>query len=520
MPLSSGNFFAIPVNQEDPTFETVIEAKEGLRVVSASRALPATAQTETSDDFSALKDQLQSGIDELKQGGWQGIKTLLQKLATQLIGELTGEKKKQAAPVKEAVDPLDPKTAFALVLPDNQVKYELVRNLADKDKDLDYYEFRSSNSYGLLFQVADNVFKEIIFTYPNANYAEHYFPEQSTGLPDWRREDYNLHKMRVYFLSKDKSLAEKYAKEADFEQEKQTLFAVDKTSTRAGQKSRFSMPELEIDARTSEVSMNFLYAWYLPTQTKAGRQIQYNWDALRVVIRQGDKIIKRRVCWSTSRKRAYIESTKTAFELMDSGYMGELAPGSYTLDVYIYDEHYFSYPFDVLKIDSEDLVSEPASYYAIKALGDDYAQLSFDSETHSLSCYYPLKKLLGSHASAKKFDIALRTTKEGKAWPEWGAYEGYGESDDREIRNNPSWSERPIRLNLPFGNQESHEGRLPAPDGNYVIHIDVDGKEFDQIHFAFKDGEFVADKTLPDIGIANVDLPNEHLGFLFPLQGR
>lgn len=522
MSLTSGNFFAIPVNKEDPVFQTIIDVKPDSRIVSAKRVSEIIAEPQQNDDLAALKNQLQGGIEELKKGGWQGAKTLLQKLIKQVISELTGDKKSKPATTELRVDPLDPINAFALPLPDKGIGYEPIRNLADKDKDLDYYEFRSKNSYGLLFKVADNVFKEVIFTYPSSEYADHYYPEQSvsSSVSDWRREDANLHKMRVYFLSTDKALAEKHAQAANLDEEKQGLFAVDKTSTRAGERTRFSIPDLTIDARTKEVSVNFLDAWYLPTQTKEGRQIQYNWDALRIIVRQGDKIIKRQICWSKSRKRAYIESVKTTFELMDAGRIGEMEPGNYTFEVYIYDEKYLSYPFEVMQVDSTDTLSEPGSYFVIKAWKDAYAQLSFDEKGHDLYCHYPMKTLLDTHASTEEFNIALRITTAGKAWPtwKWTPHDSIGNNKDIKVRNNPNWCGDDVRLAMLFGNQEDHNGRKPAPNGKYTIHIDVDGKEVDKIEFAFKDGEFVADKTLPDIGLANVDIPKEHLGFLFPLQ--
>lgn len=521
MSLSSGNFFAVPVSDTDPEFEVQIEAKQDLRVISGKRSAPKAAEEPKVDELTALKNELKEGIDGLKQGGLGGVKALFLKIVKQVMGELTGEKEKKAAPEKAVVDPLDPEQAFALTTND-KVSYQLVYSLADKHKDLDYYEFRSDKSYGLLFPVADNVFKEIIFTYPSAEFADHHYPEQSVGhsVYDWRREDSKLHKMRVYFLSTDKALAEKYATEADLKKEEETLLAVDLTSTRAGESTRFSVPDLQIDARTGEVSLNFLHAWYLPTQTKAGRQIQYNWDALRMVIKQGDNVVKRKVCWSTNRGRNYIESVKTTFELMDAGYIGEIGAGQYTLEVSIYNDQVFSYPFEVVKVESTDTLSEPATYFVIKALSDDYAQVAFNQDTHQLDCYYPLKKLLKSHASAEGFTIALRMSKGGKAWPtwDWDTLEAAGGHDDVEVRNNPRWAESPMRLGLMFGNQADSKGRKPAPNGKYAIHIDVDGKEFDKIDFSFKDGEFVSDKSLPKIGLADVDFPKEHLGYLFPLQ--
>lgn len=517
----SGKYYAVPVCSQDPEFEIEFDVKPDLRVIGAQRLTEADAPQETADELEALKSQVKEGIAGIKKGGLKGALSFAKKLAVESMKD-----DKQKAEEKKAAaykDPMDPVNAFALDLK-ARVQYEPIHSLEDKHKDTELFQFRSDTGYGVLEKIDDGLFREIIFTYPSYEYAEKHYPEQNVGhsVPDWRREDDQLHRMRVYYLSSDKNKAEEKARSADLNREKDKHFSVNRASTRAGEKTRFSAPDLRIHPKSGELSLNFLYAWFLPRATQAGRQIQYNWDALRVRITQGDKLIKRIVCWSNSKEMDYIKSQRTSMELMGGGYIGELPEGKYVLQVSVYNDEIMSYPFEVIKTVSTDNRTEVETYYSLKTPVDDFAKFTYCNESFQLDVAYPLKGLISELGSSEKTEVSCIIMRDGKTWPDYevSEFDGSNMSDEISIRNNPGWAEGRCRLQIPFGSSPVSRECKAVPDGVYTLHINVDGKETDQIDFEVKEGALTTDSvSFPaDLPLADFDFPDEHYAHLFPLK--
>lgn len=519
MSLVSGKYYSAPLNSHDPDYEIDIEVTQGLSVITGQRN--SLSIKETTGELDNIKEQVKAGIAEIKKGGWKSALSLATKVTADYLKD---DKEKAAEKAKAAEkDPMDPVNAFAF--PDDvRVKYELIHSLEDKHKDTDIYQFRTETSYGVLIPQGNGVFQEISFTFPCYEYAEKHYPEQNVGhtVHNWRREDDVLHRMHIHYLSQDKSKAEAAARLADFDKEKSKYFSVDLNSTRAGEKTRFSAPDLKLDAKSGDLSLNFLYAWFLPRKTQVGRQIQYNWDAMRVRVTQGEKLIKRLVCWSNSKEIDYIKSQCTNMELMNGGYIGELAPGNYELRVSLYNDEVFVYPFEVIKTVSTDNRTAVETYYTLKTPLDNFAQLEYTEESFQLNIRYPLRQLVSSHGSVDKFEISCNIMRDGKSWPDYEVSEFDGDNMQNivKVRNNLNWMERIDNLQVPFGSQPEYRGREAVPDGVYTIHISFDGNEAEQIDFEIENGRLSTQAVAfpSELAISDFDFPDEHGYHLFPLK--
>lgn len=550
MSIDSGIYHAIPVVLADLEFDIEFNVDSELSVIKAQRLIEDDSPQTPADEIEQLKTKAKEGMASLKKGGLKGAFGFAKKMSEEYLKDDKQKlaEKKQA----EFKDPMDPINAFALDT-QSRVKYGLIHSLEDKTKNTTLYEFRSDRSYGTLESLGNGVFREISFVYPSHEYAEKHYESQHVGMHgyDWRREDGDLHHMRVYYLSQDKSKAEAAARAADIIKEKEDYFSVDLSSTRAGEKTRFSAPDLNIDHRSGELSLNFLYSWFLPRTTKNGRQIQYNWDAFRVRVTQGDKLIKRVVCWSNSIEKAYIKSQRTNMELSGAGYIGELEAGNYELRVSIYDEEMLVYPFEVNKTVSTDVQKEVETYYSLQTPMDKFVPVNYSEVDFSLDITYPLRKFVTEMGSADCFKMRCEILGGGENWTkhnntdeydalfdDWKV-DGRNDGDTRHtifVRRDLDWMEKGIRINTRFGVVPSEDswtednrkerasmgGITPAPDGIYTAHISINGVERDQIEFEIKSGKLVADKAsyLEGIPVADFDFPEEHSGVLFPIKSQ
>ena len=520
MSVESGKYFAIPVQPTDPEFEIDISVTEGLSVISGQRT-SLSISAEATNEIDAIKNRVQEGISEIKKGGWKSALSFAKKAASDYM---TDDKEKTTETVKsEKKDPMDPINAFAF-RDIGRVKYELIHLLDDKHKNSNIYQFRSDSAYGVLIPQGNDVLQEISFTYPSHEYAEKHYPDQNVGhsVHNWRREDDELHRMRIHYLSKDKNKAEAAAKSADESKIKEIYFGVDRQSTRAGEETRFSAPDLKLNPKSGELSLNFLYAWFLPRKTQAGRQIQYNWDALRVRVTQGDKLIKRVVCWSNSKEIDYIKSLRTNMELMNGGYIGELEAGKYEFRVAIYNDEVMVYPFEVIKTVSTDNRTAVETYYTLKTPKDDFSQLDYCDESFQLEIKYPLRQLVPSHGSVEKFEFSCKIMRDGKSWPDYDVSDFNASNMQHvvDVRNNLEWMERIDTLQVPFGSQAEYQGREAVPNGVYTLHISIDGEERDQINFEIIDGKLSTQAVVypTELAMAEFGFPQEHGCHLFPLK--
>ncbi|CAA0125325.1 Uncharacterised protein [BD1-7 clade bacterium] len=511
MNITSGHFYAAAVNSSDPAFEIALEANSETNAAEGRRIIPSMVEKPV-DDLDMVKD----GIDTIKKQGFGGVKKLFKKAVDKAMEEIADKPK--PAPAKP--DPLDPE--FAHRLPhDVRVRYAAIEDIQDLEQSTDYYEYRGDSVYGILHKVADDLYREISFTVPTDEYVEKHFAAEAVGhsVRDWRREDARLHRMRVYFLSTDKAKAEKAAADANFDQIKHDFTSVDFSTCRDGLSTRFNFPELKLDPKSGALSLNFVTGWYLPLKTLEGRDIQYRWDALRVSVKQGDTLIRRKVCWSKNRGRYCIQTAKNIFELADGGYMAELEAGNYTLEIEVYNETIMSYPFTVQKIETTDSTNQYPHYFSLVSAYDDYARLEITAE-HCLNLHYPLKRLIESKHSVDEINIEITMEKDGQAWPEWkhDHYQTNGLTETIEVNNTPAWTLAPLKLVFPFGDEPELHKANPAPDGQYRALLTVDGELFDTVSFEFKDGQvisqaFAGSATMP----AEFVYTEEHTGVFIPL---
>jgi len=526
MSLESGRYHAIPVQSEDPGFELDVDFDPELRVITAQR-ISLSVPVEPESEIDALKNQVKDGIAEVKKGGWKSALKLAKKFVDDSMKDEREKRAEQQA--VEYKDPMDPVNAFAL--PDAaRVQYEPITLMEDKHKDSENYQFRTDSSYGVLIPLGDGVFKEINFVYPSHEYAEKHYPEQHVGhsVPNWRREDDVLHKMRIHFLSKDKEKAEAAAKATNMTQEKSEYFDVDLSSTRAGEKTRFSAPNFSFDARTGDMSLNFLKAWYLPTKTKAGRQIQYNWDALRIRITQGDKLICRRVCWSSNKGHEYMKSLNNQMELMGGGYLGELKEGCYEFRVSVYNDELLVYPFEIKRIDSTDTRSEPGTYYVLHTPQKEFVKAEYNkSENFTFDFEYPASTLAERYGSEEKIKLECELLKDGESWLPYDIsdFDASYMHDEFEVRNNVRWTRLEPKISVPFGTPPATGSRnreyTPPPAGKYTFLISVNGNEQSRIDVEIDgDGETLAmdSSAYPDLPIADFEFIEEHGGQLIKIQ--
>lgn len=549
MSIESGKYFAVPVSSGDPEFDVEFNVDPDLSVISAQRLTEDDKPQTPSDEIEQIKAKAKEGLASIKKGGLKGAFGFAKKMSEEYLKDDKQklEEKEQA----EFKDPMDPINAFALDT-QSRVKYGLIHSLEDKSKNTDIYQFRSKTGYGVLEPLENGVFREIIFSYPSGEYAEKNYANQNVGytVHDWRREDDELHRMRVYYLSQDKAKAEAAAKSASIATIKNDHFSVDLTSTRASEKTRFSTPDLRLDQKSGDLSLNFLYAWFLPRKTKAGRQIQYNWDALRVRVTQGDKLVKRVVCWSSSKEMDYIKSQRSSMELMGGGYIGELEAGKYELKVSIYNDEMMVYPFEVIKTVSTDLQKEVGTYYSLKTPMDNFASIKYCPIDFSLKIDYPIRQFVAEMGSVENFKIRCEIHGNGKNWTEGCIADEYDhlfddwngsrhDGDMRQtvdVRDRLDWMDNNVRFGTRFGvlpaedswtednrkERASMGGITLAPDGIYTAHFSVNGVERNQVEFEVLDGKLVVDKASypQNIPLADFDFPEEHEGLLFPVKEK
>lgn len=524
MSVESGKYYAIPVQSTDAEFEIDFAVNPELTVITAQRLTEDDAPQTPADEIEQLKSKAKEGIASLKKGGLKGAFGFAKKLAEESMKD--DKQKLEEKKAAEFKDPMDPVNAFAHDLK-SRVKYEPIHSLSDKNKNTELLQFRSDTGYGVLIPQGDGVLQEISFTYPSHEYAEKKYPEQNVGhsVPDWRREDDLLHKMRIHYLSKDKSKAEAAARAADFSKEQSEYFDVDLSSTRSGEKTRFSAPRLKLDPRTGELTLYSLNAWYLPTKTQAGRQVQYNWDALRITITQGDKLVRRAVCWSSSKGHEYIKSLNNQMELMNGGYLGEFKEGQYEFRVSVYNQELMVYPFEVKRIDSTDTRSDPATYYVLDTPRDHFVETEYNKEENYILYFkYPARTLAEKYGSEEKVKIECELLQNGKNWLPYELSESEADSmfDEFEIRNNVRWLLQEPRLGVPFGIPPARGARnreyTPPAEGKYTIVICVNGNEESRFDIEITDeGETLRmdESTFPDLPVADFEFTEEHDGPLF-----
>lgn len=520
MSIESGKYYAVPVSIDDQEFQIEFDVDPSLRTITAQRLKESDGSEAVVDEIEQLKNKAKEGIASIKKGGLKGAFSFAKKLAEETMKDDRQKLAEKSQP--EFKDPMDPIHAFSFDLT-SEVKYEPIHSLENKDKDTEYYQFRDASGYGVLMPLGDGVYREVSFVYPSHDYAEKHYENQHVGnsVHDWRREDDTLHKMRVFYLSTDQSKAESAAKSADIKKEKEEYFSVDFSTTRAREKTRFSAPDFNFNAKSGQLNLDFLYAWFLPRKTKAGRQIQYNWDALRVCVTQGDTLIRRVVCWSSSKKTDYIQSQRTSMELMNGGYIGELEEGKYELRISIYNDEVMVYPFEVIKTVSTDVRTEVETYYTLKTFKDDFSEIEYEDKSFQLNIQYPLQHLVSEMGSVEGFEVSCKIMRDGKTWPDYevSEFDGSNMKNTIEVRNNEKWTSGSAGLQIPFGSQSEYIGREAVPDGIYTAHINVDGVEKHQIKFEIKESKLSTDTIKPpkDIAIADFDFSEEHHYYLFPL---
>lgn len=512
--LVSGEYFAIPVNSADSEFKISLDVEPETFSATGKRLVKVASQEATQKED--LQHTIKNAVDEVKKGGWKSALSLGKRMLEKALED------EKPAPVVEAPDPLNPAVAFSFDETSN-VHYNLVKWLKDKEKRLDYHEFRSERGYGVLIPQGDGLFLEVSFIYPSYEYAEKHYPEQNVGrgVPTWRREDDILHRMRMYYLSMDESQARHAAGQADFEQEKKKYFEVDLASTRDEQKTLFSTPDLDLDAKTGELSLRFLRAWFLPTQTKEGRQIQYDWDALRISIMSGSDVVSRRVCWSRNDGREAIASQENWFELMNTGYFGELKPGSYSLTVDIYGHTLMTYPFEIVEMTVSDINSKFDRYLAMKSPEDTQLKIKQCMDSFELDVYYPLARHLDLLAESDEFEIFCRLEKDGVAWPDYEMdyFASSNMKQSRTVINKADWWDEPLHLQIPFADRAEREGRQAAEDGVYTLYFELGDERrlLDSVQIEMKGGVLQGESSHPLMPLADFVFPNEHSGVVITL---
>lgn len=518
MTIESGKYYAIAVGS-DESYEVDMSIGEGeypLRSVRSS-----SNQPEQLNEVDAAKKAVKDGIEEVKKGGLKAAFGLAKKFIT----EMNMDEREKLARKNQAAykDPMDPVNAFALD-DASEVRYESVRALDNKDNDLEYFQFRTQSSYGVLQRMEDGLLREVSFSFPSYEYAEKHNPLEIVQGPsneNWRREDDRLHKMRVHYLSKDKDRAVAASAENSVEQVRQEWFDIDFNSSRDQEKIRFSEPRFNLNCKNGEVTLYGIAAWFLPRYTKAGRQVQYNWDALRVRIMQGDQLIKRFVCWSAEKGHEVIRSQRTNMLLSDGGYIGALEPGQYQLQVSIYDDEVFCYPFEVIKTTSEDKQNAFGHYFNIRTPKDEYAAVEMNTESWDLDIYYPAVRLLDKCGSLEKFDLTVRALKDCKVWQgyEWNEYEKGGMTYDQVVRDKPAWADQRLKLSIPCGDHPTYGERKQAAKGEFTIEIDVNGEVVDWINLNITDsGQPEIQMVGIDQPLADIDFPEEHGGYLLAIK--
>ena len=515
--IKDGKYFSVAV---DSDHDFVLDVAPGVTMDGFSAQRSTASQGEALSEVDAAKKALKDGIDEVKKGGWKAAFGMAKKLVDDLGMD---EREKRAQKEKESYkDPMDPKNAFALD-DDVKIRYEAVMLLENKDNTLDYFQYRTDNSYGVLQEISEGLFREISFSFPSHEYAEKHNPLeiiQGASNANWRREDDNLHKMRVHYLSQDQSKAESAAKASSLETVRKEWFTIDYTSSRDQEKVRFSEPRFNLNGKNGEVALYSVAAWFLPRLTQSGRQIQYNWDALRISITQGDRLIKRFISWSAEKGHDVIKSQRTNMALSDGGYIGALEEGEYQLRISIYEDEVFCYPFEMIKTTSTDKQNPLNHYYNIRTPRDDYANVILNNESWDLDIYYPAVRLLEKCGSLEKFDLSIRATQNGKDWQgyEWNEYEKGGLVYDQVVRDKADWADQRLKLSLPCGSHSTFHKREQAAKGVFDLHIEVDGETIDLIKVNLKDDAQVeAQAVAIDQPLADIDFPEEHEGLLIPL---
>ena len=510
--LNSGKYYAVPVDSADPSYTIELDVCSDTFSASGQRATEQAAVEEKPGED--IQKAIKGAVDEVKKGGWKAALSLGKRALEKAMED------DKPAPKAPEPDLMDPAVAFSFDQ-DARVSYQAVKSLNDKEQPLNYYQFRSARGYGVLIPKGDGVFQEVSFIYPSHEYAEKHYPALHVGhsVPDWRREDDQLHRMRVYFLSEDQSKAQAAAKAANFDQLQTDYFAVDLGSTRAGEKTRFSTPELDLDPRSGDLSMNFLRTWFLPTSTKSGRQIQYNWDALRVSITQDKQTLARKVCWPTNRGREVVSSQHNHFELMSGGYFCALSPGQYELRVHIYDTEMMVYPFEVVEVTTDNLRSEFDRYLVLKTPADHFVRIKQCLDSFELDVYLPLTRHLDRFAAQEKIEVSCRIEQNGKAWPDYELdfFASSNMKQDREVLNKAKWWQQPLHLQIPFADRAEVQGRQAAADGEYQLIFESQGQVLEQLTMVMKDGVLQGYEGVQSLPLADFDFPKENSGVLLAL---
>lgn len=525
MKVENGKYYAASVVKSDVDFELEMEVKDDGDWLTGQRISFENPTKGPEAEIDAVKAAVKDGISEFKKGGLKSVFGIAKKLFDEASkSEEEKQKQKQQSKLKNL---LDPEQAFAF---DDtaHVEYHPIYKLEDKHTNTDRFQFRTKTSYGVLEEVEPGLLREVSFTYPPYEYAQkHHGNEilEGAGSSDWRREDPKLHQMRVHYLSRNKAAAEAAAKATDLEKVQQQWFSVDRSSTRSNELTRFSEPVFSIDANTGDISIERVIAWFLPRLTRQERQIQYNWDAFRVRVTRGDKLIKRFISSSMGRSHEVIKSRRNDMEPYGGGYIDKLTPGKYELRVAIYEEEFFCYPFEVIKTESTDIKSSHAHYYSLRTPKDDCANLVMDTDVWELFLHYPLIRLLEQFGSDEKVEITALIKRNGEVW------QGYGWSEfdkgameyEVNIRNRAAWAQERIKLTIPLGDDPAVSGRSLGAVGDFSLHIEANGKEVDCLEInILKTGEIVAQKIDIDINqvLAETKFPEEHGGLLIPFKRK
>lgn len=517
MVLESGKYYAASV-EADEAFQLDIEAGSSSDGFVAQRI--SLNQAEQLSDVDAAKKAVNDGIAEVKKGGLKAAFGIAKKFLTEMNMD---EREKRAKKEKEEYrDPMKAENAFALD-DVSKVRYEPVYSLENKNDDLDYFQFRTDSSYGVLQSMGDGLYREVSFYFPSFQYAENVTPLeiiQGSSNENWRREDDRLHKMRVHYLSKNENQAKSAAVSDSLSDVRREWFDIDFSSSRDQEKLRFSEPRFNLNTKNGEVSLYDISAWFLPRMTNSGRQIQYNWDALRVSVTQGDKLVRRFVSWSAEKGHEVIRSQRTSMALSDGGYIGELAEGSYQLRVSIYDNEVFCYPFEMIKTRSEDKHNSVGHCFNIRTPKDNYANVIMDTESWDLNVFYPAVRLLEKCSGMEKFDLNIRALQDGKEWQgyEWNEYEKGGLTYDQVVRDKSSWADQRLKLSIPSGSHPTYHERKQAAKGEFVLQFSIDGEVVDSLSLNINDSGNVDPQPVDiDQPLADIDFSDEHGGLLIPL---
>lgn len=519
MLIKNGKYYAVPVNSDDTAFELEMQTRDDRESVIGQRI--SLNISEPVNEIEAAKEAVKDGIAEIKKGGLKAAFGFAKKMTEEYLKD--DKQKLEEKSKSEEIDPMDPINAYAFNDTDN-VTYEPIYKLDNKDHNTEDYQFRTKTAYGVLQEVVPGLLREISFSYPSLEYAQKHFENEilnGHSSANWRREDSRLHKMRVHYLSTNKETAEAAAKAADMTKIEQSWLAIDHSSTRAGEKTRFAEPRFVLNSKSSDLTLHHIEAWFLPRLTKEGRQIQYNWDAFRVRITQGDKLIKRFTCWSAEVGFEVIKSQRTSMALGDGGYIGELTAGQYELRVSLYNEEVFCYPFEMIKTESSDVQSSAAHYFNTRTPRDDYANVVVDTNSWDLNIYYPRVRLLERFGSAESVDIITRIKMNGEDWQgyEWNEFEKGAMLYDITVRGKADWAQDRIKLSVPIGDHSTFHERKLAAIGDMSLHIEANGEEIDRLDITISEnGELVVQDIAIDQPLADIDFPEEHGGRLIPFK--